>query len=111
MINTNPIPSSAAAALASGSVDTSRQSGAAASAAAPAPGGPGGEQVSISATARLLQTASTQGMTPPASDARIAELRAAVENGTYAVDPQRIAKGLVQSTRELLGATNPGEGR
>lgn len=110
MINTNPISSSATA-LASGSVDTLRPSGNAAAAAAPIAGEPGGEQVSLSTTARLLQTASSQVVTPPADEARIAELRAAVENGSYVVDPQRIAKGLLQSTRELLSATSPGQGR
>lgn len=55
----------------------------------------------------MLQMASTQGATPPASDARIAALQAAIQSGQYAVDPQRIASGLLQDSQALLGAAKP----
>lgn len=84
-------------------------------AAAPSPQGgaaptaaPGGEQVSISGAGQLLQLASTQGATPPASDARIAALQSAIQSGQYLVDPQRIASGLLQDSRAMLGATAAG---
>lgn len=65
------------------------------------------EQVSISSTAQLLQVASAQGEAAPASDARIAELQAAIQSGQYRVDPQRIASGLLADTKALLGASKP----
>lgn len=113
MINTSHISSSAASAATSGSAEAPRagasgldstQAPAAASGSALS----GSDQVSISAAGRLVQTASTQGLTPPASDSRIAELRAAVQSGQYKVDTQQIAQGLLQSTSGLLGATGSG---
>ena len=67
----------------------------------------GAEQVSISSAGQMLQMASTQGATPPASDARIAALQAAIQGGQYAVDPKRIASGLLQDTQALLGSVKP----
>ncbi|MGC9237524.1 MAG: flagellar biosynthesis anti-sigma factor FlgM [Thiomonas sp.] len=75
--------------------------------AAQGPQPAGAEQVSISSAGQMLQMASTQGATPPASDARIAALQAAIQSGQYAVDPQRIASGLLQDSQSLLGAVKP----
>ena len=78
--------------------------------AAPAPGsatGGGAEQVSISSAGRMVNLASTQGLGGAASDTRVAELQAAVQSGQYVVDPQRIARGLLQDSQALLAATKP----
>jgi negative regulator of flagellin synthesis FlgM len=55
----------------------------------------------------MLQMASTQGATPPASDARIAALQSAIQSGQYTVDPQRIASGLLQDSQSLLSVSKP----
>lgn len=55
----------------------------------------------------MMNLASMQGATPPASDARIAGLQAAVQSGQYVADPQRIARGLLQDSQALLGASKP----
>ncbi|MDD4887330.1 MAG: flagellar biosynthesis anti-sigma factor FlgM [Thiomonas sp.] len=104
---------SSASTASSGAAAASRRSSAAAGA-----GGPGvanasasvaasAEQVSISNAGQMLQMASTQGATPPASDARIAALQAAIQSGQYVVDPQRISSGLLQDSQALLGASTP----
>ena len=56
----------------------------------------------------MLNLASTQGATPPASDARISELQNAIRSGQYVVDPQRIAGGLLQDSQALIGASKSG---
>ena len=63
------------------------------------------EQVSISGAGQMLNLASTQGATPPASDARISALQSAIQSGQYVVDPKRIAQGLLQDSQALLGAS------
>jgi negative regulator of flagellin synthesis FlgM len=63
------------------------------------------EQVSISAAGQMLTTASAQNAA--ASDARIAQLQAAIQSGSYTVDPQRIARGLLQDSQSLLAASRP----
>jgi negative regulator of flagellin synthesis FlgM len=63
----------------------------------------GGDMVSISNSARLLNAASA---TPAAgvSDQRISELKAAIASGQYAVDPQKIAQGLMRDSQALQKA-------
>ncbi|WP_449371257.1 flagellar biosynthesis anti-sigma factor FlgM [Thiomonas sp.] len=104
---------SSASASASGSAAAARR---AVSAAGSAPAGAGQvnasvaattEQVSISGAGQMLNLASTQGATPPASDARIAELQNAIRSGQYGVDAHRIAKGLLQDSQALIGASKP----
>lgn len=107
----NPIvPSSSTAS--SGVAGAARRNPAAgasniASSAAQTPQPAAAEQVSISSVGQMLQLASSQGNTPPASDARIAELQAAIQSGNYPVDAQRIASGLLQDTKALLGMVKP----
>ncbi|WP_031405016.1 flagellar biosynthesis anti-sigma factor FlgM [Thiomonas sp. FB-Cd] len=67
----------------------------------------GGDMVSISNSARLLNTASTM-TTSGVSNQRINALKAAIASGQYTVDPQKIAKGLVQDSQALLKATTGG---
>lgn len=112
MIPVQNTPNSASPAT-SGTVATARHGGASTglSASGAAATGAGSqavtEQVSISTTGRMMNLASMQGATPPASDARIAGLQAAVQSGQYVADPQRIARGLLQDSQALLGASKP----
>ncbi len=111
MIPIQNSPLSSASTAASGSAAASRRAGSVAgSVANPAVNASGAaatEQVSISGAGQMLNLASTQGATPPASDARISELQNAIRSGQYVVNPQRIAGGLLQDSQALIGASKP----
>ncbi len=111
MIPIQNSPLSSASTAASGSAAASRRAGSVAGSVANPAVNPSGaaatEQVSISGAGQMLNLASTQGATPPASDARISELQNAIRSGQYVVDPQRIAGGLLQDSQALIGATKP----
>ncbi|WP_079415174.1 flagellar biosynthesis anti-sigma factor FlgM [Thiomonas intermedia] len=106
---------SSASTATSGTTAASRRAGAAPSGASGSgeagqlnpSAAPSTEQVSISGAGQMLNLASTQGITPPASDTRINELRSAIESGQYVVDPQRISQGLLQDSQALIGASKP----
>ncbi|MBN8775561.1 flagellar biosynthesis anti-sigma factor FlgM [Thiomonas arsenitoxydans] len=109
MIPIQNSPLSSASTAASGSAAASRRAGSVANPAVNPAVNPSGaaatEQVSISGAGQMLNLASTQGATPPASDARISELQNAIRSGQYVVDPQRIAGGLLQDSQALIGAS------
>lgn len=111
MIPIQNSPLSSASTAASGSAAASRRAGSVVGSVANPAVNPAGaaatEQVSISGAGQMLNLASTQGATPPASDARISELQNAIRSGQYVVDPQRIAGGLLQDSQALIGATKP----
>ena len=108
MIPIQNSPLSSASTAASGSAAASRRAGSVANPAVVNPSGAAAtEQVSISGAGQMLNLASTQGATPPASDARISELQNAIRSGQYVVNPQRIASGLLQDSQALIGATKP----
>lgn len=104
-------PLSSASTAASGLVAASRRAGLVAGLVANptvnSSGAAATEQVSISGAGQMLNLASTQGATPPASDARISELQNAIRSGQYMIDLQRIASGLLQDSQALIGATKP----
>jgi len=111
----NPIQQAAlssATATSSGAAAALRRTPPAATAAAAATGGAAGaagaaaEQVSISAAGQML-AAGAQNAPSAAGEARIAALQAAIQSGRYAVDPQRIARGLLQDSQSLLAASRP----
>ncbi|MHB1202654.1 MAG: flagellar biosynthesis anti-sigma factor FlgM [Acidithiobacillus sp.] len=61
------------------------------------------DQVTLSATARSLlaaQTALTGG-------ARVADIKAALANGSYRISPQHIAQGMIQDNQQLLVPAPP----
>ncbi len=58
----------------------------------PAAGSPSGEKVTLSAEAQKLADQSAAA----AETEKIGKLRASIENGTFKVDPQAIAKRLVE---------------
>lgn len=65
--------------------------------------GGGGDQVTLTATARqlsdLVQTVSDQ---PTVDSSRVEALRTAIQQGSYQVDPQQIAAQLMRTENSLL---------
>lgn len=71
--------------------------------AASAPGSGGGEQVQLSPLSSQLQ-AIESGMadTPAVDSARVAEIKQAIAEGRFKVNPDVVADHLLQTARELL---------
>jgi negative regulator of flagellin synthesis FlgM len=67
---------------------------------APAKGAePVGAQVELSSSSRMQNSTATGG----AFDAqRVAEIRQAISEGRFQINPERIADGLVDSVREMI---------
>ncbi len=66
--------------------------------------------VQITGTARTLAALEqTLRDVPPINEARVAALRTAIEQGTYAVRPEHIADQLTQLERALGGLPQQGE--
>ncbi|MBI4995866.1 MAG: flagellar biosynthesis anti-sigma factor FlgM [Rhodocyclales bacterium] len=57
-----------------------------------------GDQVELSAMAARLQDAGT----PVVDAARVAEIKQAISEGKFQINPERIADGLLESVREML---------
>lgn len=58
--------------------------------------------VDITGTARhLAQLEQTLARQPAVDETRVAQVRAAIEQGSYKVSPERVADGLVQIERAL----------
>ncbi len=65
----------------------------------------GGEQVQVSTMAARLQEAEGVLTSTPAVDAgRVAEIKPAIAEGRFQVNPERIADGLEDSVRQLLAS-------
>lgn len=67
---------------------------------------PGSAEDSVNLTDGARQLQELQGAvagTPAVDTARVAELREAIANGSYRIDPQRIADGLLAQDRASLG--------
>ena len=56
-----------------------------------------------SLSARLQAVAAGMGSDAPVDASRVAEIRQAIADGRFTVNPERIADGLLQSVREMLG--------
>ena len=64
----------------------------------------GAERVDISSLSARLQTVVAEmGSDSPVDAGRVAEIRQAISEGRFTVNPERIADGLLQSVREMLG--------
>lgn len=64
--------------------------------------------VEFSAMSARLQALGAAGGAGAVVDAkRVAEIKAAIAEGRFKVDPERIADGLLNSVRQLLGKHNP----
>jgi negative regulator of flagellin synthesis FlgM len=68
-----------------------------------APASPAGDQVELSSLAALQETGAT---TAPIDTARVAEIKQAIVDGRFQVNPERIADGLLESARQLLASRN-----
>lgn len=65
----------------------------------------GADRVSLTGQANHLRELETQLGTQPVVDSqRVAAVRSAVENGTFAVNPERIADKLISLEQALTGA-------
>lgn len=70
----------------------------------PAPGASGGEKVELSPlSSSLAKAESAMASTPAVDSARVDEIRQAISEGRFRIDPERIADGLIDSVREMLG--------
>lgn len=67
-------------------------------AARPAHEAAAGESVSLSQLAGAMQSTDK----PPVNAARIQEIKDAISQGRFKVNPEAIADGLIQSARDLL---------
>src|SRR6185437_814150 len=65
------------------------------------------DSAEIGQTQSLLETINaTAGAVQDVNQSQVAEIRAAIANGTYQIDPQKIAKQLLNSDQVLRGATS-----
>ena len=70
---------------------------------APGSGGGGGEHVQLSSLSSQLQSIeSSMADTPVVDSARVAEIRQAIAEGRFKVNPEVVADHLLQTARELL---------
>lgn len=75
--------------------------------AAPRPAGaaPAGDQVALSPlSARLQEIGGKMGDTAVVDAARVAEIKQAIADGQFRINPERIADGLLESVRQMLAA-------
>jgi negative regulator of flagellin synthesis FlgM len=71
--------------------------------AASAPGSGGGDRVELSPLSSQLQAIeSSMADTPVVDSARVAEIRQAIAEGRFKVNPEQVADHLLQTARELL---------
>jgi negative regulator of flagellin synthesis FlgM len=62
-----------------------------------------GEQVALSSLSARLQEASVAMADTPVVDvARVAEIKQAITEGRFRVNPERIADGLLENVRQML---------
>lgn len=73
-----------------------------------APAGGSDARVDISSlSARMSQAEAALATTPVVDQARVEEIRTAIREGQFKVDPERIADGLLDNVREMLNARPP----
>ncbi len=63
---------------------------------------PVGLQVELSSTAKLQQSGASTAAGGAFDAKRVAEIRQAISEGRFQVNPERIADGLMDSVREML---------
>ena len=90
-------------------VETSTKRNAAGSAAQVGAGAAGaqagGDMVSISNSARLLNASTSSVSSTNASNVKLAELKSVIASGQYTVNPQKIAQGLLRDSQALQKAS------
>jgi negative regulator of flagellin synthesis FlgM len=68
------------------------------------PAAGGGEKVELSSlSASLAKAESAMAASPTVDRARVDEIRQAISEGRFRIDANRIADGLLDSVREMLG--------
>jgi negative regulator of flagellin synthesis FlgM len=71
--------------------------------AAPRAAASSGDQVELSPLSARLQEISAEMASAPAMDAgRVAEIKQAITEGHFQINPERIADGLIESVRQML---------
>ncbi len=55
-------------------------------------------------SARLQQIEGSLASTPAVNSERVAEIRQAIAQGNFKIDPSKIADGLIDSVRQMLSA-------
>lgn len=69
------------------------------------PSAPAGEQVALSPlSSRLQEVESAMGAAPAVDAERVSEIRQAIADGQFKINPERIADGLLDSVRQMLTA-------
>jgi negative regulator of flagellin synthesis FlgM len=63
---------------------------------APSPKGAAGESVTLTATARTLSAARGGAQDTPVDSARVADIKAALAEGRYEIDNQRLAQRMLE---------------
>lgn len=63
------------------------------------------DEVDISSLSARLQEASAAMTEPTIDTTRIAEIKQAITEGRFQVNPERIADGLLESVRQMLSRT------
>lgn len=58
----------------------------------------GGEQVKLSAAAQIQDSA------PPVNSSRVAEIKQAIAEGRFRINPEAIAERLINTSQELINA-------
>jgi negative regulator of flagellin synthesis FlgM len=65
----------------------------------------GSDKVDISSmSTRMKQMEETIASTPVVDKAKVDEIKQAISNGQFKVDTGKVADGLIQSVRQMLGA-------
>lgn len=71
------------------------------------PEGDAGERVDISSLSAQLQEVG--GSEAPVNAQRVAEIKLAIAEGRFQINPERIADGLLSSVRDMLSQGNAGK--
>lgn len=66
---------------------------------------PSAERVDISAAS--VELLETSGAEAPVNAERVAEIKQAIAEGRFQINPERIADGLLASVRDMLGRGKP----
>lgn len=87
-----------------GGLPTGKRSSAAKPAADAASAAAGSEAGIAPLSARLQEISGSLANTPVVDAGRVAEIKQAIADGRFKVDPGKIADGLIKSVREMLTA-------
>jgi negative regulator of flagellin synthesis FlgM len=70
---------------------------------------PSGAQVDLSPlAARLQEIGSSLASVPVVDSGRVAEIKQAIADGRFQVDARKVADGLIESVRQMLGSRTSG---